>query len=83
MKTPCKFTTLEGDNIGMPVDALAGGRPAQALAPTIGAAIRLSADRWCDDVRLSDIEPRFACTAYGKRGADVRPHFLRAKMGTR
>ena len=27
---------------------------------------------WPDDVRLSDIEDRFVCTACGKRGADVR-----------
>ena len=35
----------------------------------------LSADRWADDLRLSDIEPRFVCKACGKRGADVRPDF--------
>lgn len=34
---------------------------------------RLDADRWPDDVRLSDIEPSFTCTACGCRGADVRP----------
>jgi hypothetical protein len=28
-----------------------------------------------DDVRLSDIEPRFTCRACGKRSADVRPDF--------
>ena len=27
------------------------------------------------DVRLSDLEARFACRACGKRGADVRPNF--------
>jgi hypothetical protein len=32
-------------------------------------------DAWPDDVRLSDIEARFVCTACGKRGADVRPDF--------
>jgi hypothetical protein len=35
----------------------------------------LDADRWPDDVRLSDIEPLFTCQACGKRGADVRPNF--------
>ena len=35
----------------------------------------ISADRWPDDVRLSDIEPRFTCPACGQRGADVRPDF--------
>jgi hypothetical protein len=35
----------------------------------------ISADRWRDDVRLSDIEPLFVCHACGQRGADVRPDF--------
>jgi hypothetical protein len=35
----------------------------------------LSADRWPDDVRLSDIEGQFICSRCGKRGADVRPDF--------
>jgi hypothetical protein len=38
-------------------------------------SVAISADRWPDDVRLSDIEERFSCTACGKRGADVRPDF--------
>ena len=33
----------------------------------------ISGDRWPDDVRLSDLEPRFTCQACGRRGADVRP----------
>ena len=37
--------------------------------------IAVTADQWADDVRLSDIEPRFVCSACGKRGADVRPDF--------
>jgi hypothetical protein len=45
-------------------------------------SIEMSADRWPDDVRLSDIEPRFACQACRKRGADVRPNFAPARMGT-
>ena len=36
-------------------------------------SIAISADQWPDDLRLSDIEPRFACKASGKRGADIRP----------
>jgi hypothetical protein len=35
----------------------------------------ISGDRWPDDVRLSDLEPRFTCQACGKRGADVRRNF--------
>lgn len=38
-------------------------------------SIATSADRWSDDIRLSDLEPRFVCKACGKRGADVRPDF--------
>jgi hypothetical protein len=35
-------------------------------------SIAISADRWPDDLRLSDIEPRFVCRACGKRGAILR-----------
>jgi hypothetical protein len=45
-------------------------------------SIVISADRWPDDVRLSDLEPRFTCRACGRRGADVRPLFEPARMGT-
>jgi hypothetical protein len=38
-------------------------------------SIALSANRWPDDLRLSDIEPRFICSACGRRGAEVRPDF--------
>ena len=38
-------------------------------------SIAISADRWPDDVRLSDIEPKFTCRACGRKGADVRPDF--------
>jgi len=38
-------------------------------------SIAISADGWPNDVRLSDIEARFVCQAFGKRGADVRPDF--------
>jgi hypothetical protein len=40
-----------------------------------GHSVALSGDRWADEVRLSDIEPRFICGACGQRGADVRPDF--------
>jgi hypothetical protein len=33
------------------------------------------ADRLPDDVRLSDMEPLFACQVCGQKGADVRPDF--------
>jgi hypothetical protein len=44
--------------------------------------IEMNADRWADDIRLSDIEPDFVCTTCGKRGAEVRPKFSNARMGT-
>jgi len=42
---------------------------------TCSHSIAISADRWSDHVRLSDLESRFVCKACGKRGADVRPDF--------
>jgi hypothetical protein len=42
----------------------------------------LSADRWPDHVRLSDIQPSLVCTACGKHGADIRPNFHAAIMCT-
>jgi hypothetical protein len=36
-------------------------------------SVALNADCWTDELRLSDIEPRFTCTVSGTRGADVRP----------
>jgi hypothetical protein len=44
--------------------------------------VKICADRWNDDVRLLDIEPGFVCTACGKRGAEVRPKFSNARIGT-
>jgi hypothetical protein len=44
--------------------------------------VAVRADQWADDVRLSDIEPRFVCGTCGKRGADVRPDFDWDKPGT-
>ena len=41
----------------------------------------LDADQWADDVRLSDIEAGFVCTACGRRGADVRPDWESAQLG--
>jgi hypothetical protein len=38
-------------------------------------SVAVSGDEWPDDLRLSDIEPRFMCKACGKHGADVRPDF--------
>jgi hypothetical protein len=38
-------------------------------------SVALSADRWADDIRLSDLEPRFFCKACGRRWAEIRPDF--------
>jgi hypothetical protein len=40
----------------------------------------LSAGGWPDDVRLSDLEPRFTCQACGLRGADMGLDFDRKKQ---
>jgi hypothetical protein len=45
-------------------------------------SIQMSADRWPDDLRISDIEDQFVWRACGKRGADVRPNSAPARMGT-
>jgi hypothetical protein len=44
-------------------------------------SIVVDASRWGDDVRLSDLEPRFTCQVCGHRGADIRPLFEGARMG--
>jgi hypothetical protein len=38
-------------------------------------SVTMDAGAWPDDLRLSDIEPRFVCKPCGKRGADIRPDF--------
>jgi hypothetical protein len=37
--------------------------------------IRVSADQWPDETRLSELEDKFTCTVCGKHGAEVRPDF--------
>ena len=44
-------------------------------------SIVVDAKPWGDDVRLSDLEPKFTCKACGRRGADVRPLFRKHRMG--
>jgi hypothetical protein len=43
--------------------------------------VTASADPWPDYIRLSDLEPKFVCSAWGKRGADIRPDFHWDKPG--
>ena len=38
-------------------------------------SIEISADKWPDGIRISDLEPQFVCKACGHKGADVRPKF--------
>jgi hypothetical protein len=45
-------------------------------------SVIINSDQWSDDIRLSDVEPKFTCQACGHRGADVRPMFEPARMGT-
>ena len=45
-------------------------------------SVVIDADRWADNVRLSDLEPQFVCAVCGHRGADVRTLFERVPMGT-
>jgi hypothetical protein len=39
----------------------------------------VDADRWPDELRISDIEDKFVCMACGKRGADIRPDWQSAE----
>jgi hypothetical protein len=41
----------------------------------------MSADLLPDNIRLSDVEPDFICTACGKRRAEIRPKFSHARVG--
>jgi len=45
-----------------------------------GHHVALDATRWPDELRLSDLEPRFVCQGCGGRGADVRPDFERGDL---
>jgi hypothetical protein len=38
-------------------------------------SVVIDTDRWSDDIRQSDLEPKFTCQACGRRDADVRPRF--------
>jgi hypothetical protein len=33
--------------------------------------VAITGDSWSDDVRLSDLEPKFVCSACAKHGADA------------
>jgi hypothetical protein len=42
-------------------------------------SVAIDAEQRADDVRLSDLEPRFVCKVCGHRGGDVRPLFEEAR----
>jgi len=42
---------------------------------TCSHSMAMSADRWPDDVRLSDVVASFTCKVCGKCGVDMRPDF--------
>ena len=67
MPGPTKITLAELRNMGL------RGVLVYCADYCCSHSIAISADRWPDDLRLSDIEDRFTCSACGKRGADVRP----------
>jgi hypothetical protein len=54
---------------------------AYCTARHCGHWVIVSADRWRDDVRLSDLEPHFVCSECGSKGADIRPHWPHPSMG--
>jgi hypothetical protein len=41
----------------------------------------VEADRWPDELRLSDLELRFVCKVCGKRGAEIRGYPAPPRMG--
>jgi hypothetical protein len=69
MQKPTKITFAEMRDMGV--------RGSLVYCADYGCSrsVAIMADQWADDVRLSDIEDRFTCTACGKRVADVRPDF--------
>jgi hypothetical protein len=52
-----------------------GPRRLPVYCPHCAHNVVVGADAWGDDVRLSDLEPKFTCKACGHRGADIRPLF--------
>jgi hypothetical protein len=46
-----------------------------ANAPRCWHSAKINADRWGDEIRLSDLEPLVVCTARGAIGSEVRPDY--------
>jgi hypothetical protein len=72
----CRFRVLQKPILGTAGSEYwhcLGVRGPRSIAPV---------ERSPDDVRLPDLEPLFVCQTCGRRGADVRPPFEPAPMGT-
>ena len=41
-------------------------------------SVAMNADHWPDDLRISDLEPRFVCQRCGRRGSLIQGDFTRA-----
>jgi hypothetical protein len=41
---------------------------------------RVRADRWGDEMRLSDIEPKLTCSACGAKGSEIKPDIPRSPV---
>ena len=48
-----------------------------------GHHIEINANCWADDVRLSDIEPKFFCTWCRQRGGEIRAEVRAGEDGDR
>src|SRR3954463_7294909 len=71
---PVRMSRKPGESQGRPLKITFGEMREMGLRRVLvhchcGHNVALSADRWPDDVRLPDIEPRFVCAGCGNRGA--------------
>jgi hypothetical protein len=67
MDRPQKITFVEMRAVGV------RGILVYCADHTCSHGIRMIADQWSDEARLSDLEDHFVCSACGQRGADIRP----------
>ncbi|MHC2619188.1 hypothetical protein ACVIW2_001220 [Bradyrhizobium huanghuaihaiense] len=82
-RPPRRYTPTHAD--GRPLKITFGEMREMGLRGVLvychcGRQVALGADRRPDEVRLSDIEPRFVCQGCGNRGAEVRPDFKRGDL---
>nr|WP_036027946.1 hypothetical protein [Bradyrhizobium yuanmingense] len=82
-RPPRRYTPTHAD--GRPLKITFGQMREMGLRGVLvcchcGHNVALNADRWSDDVRLSDLEPRLVCQGCGGRGGEVRPDFQRGNL---